>query len=68
MGGFRGLYETGLTCETWKVGWILIEDGTCDQTANGLMILAMGKGQMNLGASFIGVFFNLLLFVESHRI
>ena len=50
MGGTRGLCWTGLTLETWNVGWILVDRGSRRRTASGLMMRAMGKGPTNLGA------------------
>ena len=49
--GTRGQDMTGLTRETWKVGWILRERGRRRTTAARLMTRMMGKGPMNFGAS-----------------
>ena len=51
MGGARVLSWTGLTLETWNVGWILMDPGSRRRTASGLMTRGMGKGPTNLGAS-----------------
>lgn len=51
----RGLSDIGFSCDTWRVGWILIDDQGWRQTADGLMIFSMEKGLMKREASFLGV-------------
>lgn len=58
VGGCSGLSVTGFIWETWNDGWTFIVDGSFSRTAVGLIILMMGKGPMNLGASFLGVSFS----------
>ena len=50
---WSGLSLTGLTLETWKMGWILMDHGRRRQTAAGLMTLEMGNGPTNRGANFL---------------
>jgi len=52
--------------ETWKVGWIHMVCGSQSISASGLMILWMGKGPMNQGASFFDSTRRGRLRVESH--
>lgn len=62
--GCKELSNTGLICETWNVGWILLERCSLSLTVDGLMIFTTGKGQINLGPSFFGVSLMLMSLVE----
>lgn len=35
LGGQSSLLWTGLSCETWKLGWILREEGSLKRTTDG---------------------------------
>lgn len=45
-GGDREQEETGLSYESWKVGWILMDSGRVKRTADGLNTQSMVKGPM----------------------
>lgn len=53
-GGCSGLVVTGFQCQSWNVGGICMDGGSCKHTAEQLTILTIGNGPMNLGASFLG--------------
>ena len=60
MGGTCGLLgigswlsSTGLSLETWNVGWTLMDRGRRRWTAAGLMTLSMGKGLTIRNRSYI---------------
>lgn len=53
----------GLSSDTWKVGWILIELGRVNKTVDGFIIHLLGKGPMGLKNGclrFIKAFFAFL--------
>ena len=50
-GGLSRDTMKGLTCETWRTGWMCRGGGRFSQTAEGLMTLLMEHGPMNHGTS-----------------
>ena len=55
VGGDRGLVDTGLTWETWKVGWTRREEGSLRRTAQGFTRDSISKGPTKRGGEFPGV-------------
>ena len=65
-GGDNGLVETGLSWETWKVGWTRRDGGSRRRTAQGLMTDSTSKGPMNRGEILGEIPFKGRSFARSH--
>ena len=65
MGGARGEEETGLSCETWKVGCTRIVLGSWRRTATGLMMRVILNGPTYRGDNFLDSTLNGKSRVES---